>query len=199
MAKLLVLHGPNLNLLGVREPHHYGGSTLVEIDQRLTVLAQGGFDRLKEIGKHIFLNLDGEKMPYLTEKELISLSVPRGSLNENDRKEIESHVTHTYKFLSTIPWTTDLRHVPDIAYAHHEKLDGTGYPNKLTVETIPIQSKMMSISDIFDALTASDRPYKKAMPPERALNILGEEAKAFHVDAELLDLFIDSEIYKSVL
>jgi len=131
--------------------------------------------------------------------ELVSLSVPRGSLNESDRKEIESHVTHTYKFLSTIPWTPDLRHVPDIAYAHHEKLDGTGYPNQLKSSEIPIQTKMMSIADIFDALTASDRPYKKAMPPERALNILNEEAKASHIDSDLLEVFIDSEIYKLVL
>ena len=80
-----------------------------------TVLAQGGFDRLSEIAKQSFRNLDGVDSPFLMDKELISLSVPKGSLNENDRKEIESHVTHSYKFLSTIPWTPDLRNVPDIA------------------------------------------------------------------------------------
>ena len=164
-----------------------------------TVLAQGGFDRLNEIATKIFRNWEGNKVPYLNERELVSLSVPRGSLNENDRKEIESHVTHTYKILSTIPWTPNLRRVPEIAYAHHEKLDGTGYPNKLMGKDIPIQSKMMSIADIFDALTASDRPYKKAMPAERALYILQEESKANHVDADLLELFVDSEIYKIVL
>ncbi len=125
--------------------------------------------------------------------------MPRGSLTEQDRKEIESHVTHTYKFLSTIPWTSDLRNVAEIAYAHHEKLDGTGYPNKLSSEDIPIQSKMMTISDIFDALTASDRPYKKALPAERALNILQEEVKASHIDGDLLEIFIKSERYKDVL
>lgn len=164
-----------------------------------TVLAQGGFERLNDLSKRVFVNWEGSEVPYLNEKELVSLSVPRGSLNESDRKEIESHVTHTYKFLSTIPWTPDLRHVPDIAYAHHEKLDGTGYPNQLKSSEIPIQTKMMSIADIFDALTASDRPYKKAMPPERALNILNEEAKASHIDSDLLEVFIDSEIYKLVL
>ncbi len=89
--------------------------------------------------------------------------------------------------------------MPEIAYAHHEKLDGTGYPNKLSEAQIPVQSKMMTISDIFDALTASDRPYKKALPAERALNILHEEANAGHIDVDLLRVFIESEIYQEVL
>jgi HD-GYP domain-containing protein (c-di-GMP phosphodiesterase class II) len=164
-----------------------------------TVLAQGGFDQLNDIAKRLFVKMDGVQLPFLNDKELISLSVPRGSLTEHDRKEIESHVTHTYKFLSTIPWTSDLRNVPEIAYAHHEKLDGTGYPNRLTSDRIPMQSKMMTISDIFDALTASDRPYKKALPAERALNILQEESKAGHIDPDLLEIFIEAEIYQSVL
>ncbi len=163
-----------------------------------TVLAQGGFERLSEIAKATFRNLDGTDFPFLMDRELISLSVPKGSLNENDRKEIESHVTHTYKFLSTIPWTPDLRNVPDIAYGHHEKLDGTGYPNRLKEEEILIQSKMMTIADIYDALTALDRPYKKALPPERALNILVEEAKGGHIDRDLLDIFVKGELYKAV-
>jgi HD-GYP domain-containing protein (c-di-GMP phosphodiesterase class II) len=143
--------------------------------------------------------MDGSQVSFLDEKEMVSLSVPRGSLTEQDRKEIESHVTHTYQFLSKIPWTSDLRNVPEIAYAHHEKLDGTGYPNRLDADRIPIQSKMMTISDIFDALTASDRPYKKALPAERALNILQEEAKAGHIDPDLLEIFINADIYKVVL
>ena len=163
-----------------------------------TVLAQGGFDQLNEIAARNFFQDNGEKIPFLNEKELNSLSVPKGSLTVNDRKEIESHVTHTYRFLSTIPWTQELRNVPEIAYAHHEKLDGTGYPNGLDASQIPIQAKMMTIADIFDALTAMDRPYKKALPAERALNILLEEAKASHVDTDLLKLFIESEIYQLV-
>jgi HD-GYP domain-containing protein (c-di-GMP phosphodiesterase class II) len=163
-----------------------------------TVLAQGGFERLHEIAAKTFQGWDGSQIPFLSEKELISLSVPKGSLNENDRKEIESHVTHTYKFLNEIPWTKDLRRVPLIAYAHHEKLDGTGYPNKLTADQIPLQSKMMTISDIFDALTAWDRPYKKAVPMERALNILVEESNVGHIDKDLLDIFIQAEIFKLV-
>jgi HD-GYP domain-containing protein (c-di-GMP phosphodiesterase class II) len=163
-----------------------------------TVLAQGGFEQLHEIATKAFNGIDGMPTPFLTEKELISLSVPKGSLNDNDRKEIESHVTHTYKFLNEIPWTKDLRRVPLIAYAHHEKLDGTGYPNKLKSEQIPLQSKMMTISDIFDALTAWDRPYKKAVPIERALNILVEEGNTGHIDRDLLDVFIKGELFKLV-
>lgn len=164
-----------------------------------TVLAQGGFERLAEVGEKNYKTMSGREFPFLTEREQVSLSVPRGSLTQQDRKEIESHVTHTYRFLATIPWTSDLRNVPDIAYAHHEKLDGTGYPNRLKSDKIPIQSKMMTIADIFDALTASDRPYKKALPAERALNILQEEANSGHVDSDLLELFISSGIYNEVL
>ncbi len=163
-----------------------------------TVLAQGGFEKLDEIGRMEFLHPDGEKTPYLSPYEVSSLSVAKGSLNENDRQEIESHVTHTYNFLNIIPWSNELARVPNIAYAHHEKLDGTGYPRNLTAEEIPVQSKMMTIADIYDALTAWDRPYKKAMPAERALNILGFEAKDNHVDQDLLDLFIDAKIYQLV-
>lgn len=163
-----------------------------------TVLAQGGFERLSDIAKRQFTNSLGEKVAFLEGKELVSLSVPKGSLSVEDRREIESHVTHTYKFLATIPWTPDLRRVPDIAYAHHEKLDGTGYPNKLNSGQIPLQSKMMTVADIYDALTAQDRPYKKALLPERALNILAEEAKSGHIDKDLLDLFIQAQLYKLV-
>ena len=163
-----------------------------------TVLAQGGFDRLNEIAQKTFLNWEDQSVPYLTEPELISLSVAKGSLNEADRKEIESHVVHTYNFLSGIPWTPNLRHVADIAHAHHEKLDGTGYPNQLKADQIPIQSKMMSIADIFDALTAWDRPYKKAIPIERALDILREESTHAHIDGDLLEVFIMAELYKLV-
>ena len=158
-------------------------------------LSGAGDARLAEIAKQSFRNLDGQDMPFLLDRELISLSVPKGSLNENDRKEIESHVTHTYKFLTTIPWTADLRNVPDIAYGHHEKLDGTGYPNRLKENEILIQSKMMTIADIFDALTASDRPYKRAVPIERALDILGLEVKDGHLDRDLVDLFVESKAW----
>ncbi|MBN1209640.1 MAG: GAF domain-containing protein [Myxococcaceae bacterium] len=166
---------------------------------RPTVLAQGGFERLSELRKLTFLDAREQAQPLLLENELRSLSIPRGTLSPEERKEIESHVEHTYRFLSQIPWTRTLRRVPEIAYAHHEKLDGTGYPRAIPSKTIPVQSKMMSISDIYDALTASDRPYKKAVPHTLALDILNKEASAGQLDRELLTVFIEAEIPKKAL
>ncbi|MDP7631235.1 MAG: HD domain-containing phosphohydrolase, partial [SAR324 cluster bacterium] len=163
-----------------------------------TVLAQGGFEKLQEIEQLRFAHPSGGEVPYLNAGELHSLLVPKGSLNEQDRVEIESHVTHTYNFLRIIPWSANLIQVPEIAYAHHEKLNGSGYPRKLNGEEIPLQAKMMTISDIYDALTAWDRPYKKAMPAERAFNILGFEAKDGHIDTDLLEIFIDAKLYMLV-
>jgi HD-GYP domain-containing protein (c-di-GMP phosphodiesterase class II) len=134
----------------------------------------------------------------LTPEEIVKLSLPKGTLGEEERKEIESHVSHTYHFLRQIAWTEDLSSVPDIAHAHHEKCDGSGYPRGLTAEHIPVQAKLMTIADIFDALTAMDRPYKKAATPERAIEILHSEARAGKLDLDLLRAFIESEVFRSV-
>ncbi len=132
----------------------------------------------------------------LTDEEKKILSIPRGTLSMNERKEIESHVSFTFQFLSQIAWTDALANVPGIAHAHHEKLDGTGYPQKLQGDQIPIQSRMMAISDIYDALTAMDRPYKKSVSPERAIEILSLEASQGKLDTELLKIFIEAGIYQ---
>jgi HD-GYP domain-containing protein (c-di-GMP phosphodiesterase class II) len=137
-----------------------------------TILEEESFRALMDLPSRTFNDIDGNRQPFLTPNEVAALSIRRGSLSEKERREIESHVTHTFRFLSQIPWTGEVCRVPEIAYAHHEKLDGTGYPRKLTAVEIPIQSKMMTISDIFDALVAWDRPYKKSVPIERALDIL---------------------------
>jgi HD-GYP domain-containing protein (c-di-GMP phosphodiesterase class II) len=107
-------------------------------------------------------------------------------------------VVHTHEFLSQIPWGKQFRRVPTIAGAHHERLNGTGYPNRLRAEEIPVQSKMMSITDIFDALTASDRPYKKAVPIPKALDILGLEVKDQHIDGDLLEVFVAARVWEDV-
>jgi HD-GYP domain-containing protein (c-di-GMP phosphodiesterase class II) len=160
-----------------------------------TVLEKGGFERLNDIAKMTYQSFEGHK-PFLTTPELISLSIPKGSLTNEDRLEIESHVTHTYQFLATIPWTNKLRRIPEIAYGHHEKLDGKGYPRSVSAPEIPVQTRIMTVSDIFDALTAADRPYKKAMPSSKALDILGYEAKGGKIDADILTLFIDAKVYE---
>ena len=124
---------------------------------RPTVLAQGGFEKLTGLSAMSFNDSRERPQMLLTPAEVQVLSIPRGSLSATERREIESHVTHTFRFLAQIPWTRTLKRVPEIAYAHHEKLDGKGYPRAIAAEQIPVQSKMMAISDIYDALTASDR------------------------------------------
>lgn len=163
-----------------------------------TVLEEGSFEFLKEIAKRRIHLTNGEEIPFLLENELLSLSVRKGTLGEAERKEIESHVVHTYNFLRQIPWTKELKRVPEIAYGHHEKLDGSGYPQKLTAEDIPYETRMMTIADIYDALTAWDRPYKKAIPPEKALDILNDEAKQGRIDKDLLKVFIEAGVYRRI-
>ncbi len=161
------------------------------------ILPEQGQEQLHVLGTKTVQD-DGTVMPLLQQDEIKLLSIARGSLSASEREEIESHVTHTFNFLSRIPWAAHLRQVPDIAYAHHEKLDGTGYPRQLNAEQIPLPSKIMTISDIYDALTAWDRPYKKAVPPAKALAILQEEVQSGKLDMDLFKLFVDAEIYKMV-
>ncbi|NRA35798.1 MAG: GAF domain-containing protein [Polyangiaceae bacterium] len=163
-----------------------------------TVLAEGDFQRIEELGRSSYRSLTGESLPLLTAKEVTSLEIKRGSLTPEEFAEIRSHVEHTYRFLSAIPWGKSFSNVAAIAGAHHERLSGDGYPNQLPAEKIPIQSRMMSVSDIFDALTASDRPYKRAMPVPRALDILGYEVKDGHLDAELVRIFVAAEPWLKV-
>ena len=105
---------------------------------------------------------------------------------------------HSFNFLSQIPWTTDFSGIPEIARAHHEKLNGTGYPYGLTADEIPVQAKMMTICDIYDALSASDRPYKRAVPADRALDILKLCVRDHEVDPELFRVFIEAQIYRLI-
>lgn len=161
------------------------------------VLNQETRHLLTEVERARFPGPDGEELPFLEPDEVRVLSVPKGSLDEEERREIESHVSHSYDFLLTIPWPKRYRRVPEIAYGHHEKLDGSGYPNRLDRERIPPEVRMMTVSDIYDALAAGDRPYKRAVPPERALAILEDEARVGQLDAELVKVFIEAKIWTS--
>ena len=138
----------------------------------------------------------GGHRPIITPEEARVLAIPKGTLTEEERRQIESHVVHTFQFLAQIPWTKEFRNIPEIARSHHERLNGSGYPYGMKAEQIPLQSKIMAICDIYDALTAADRPYKKAIPSEGALDILGYERKVGHIDGVLLDLFIDAKIFE---
>jgi len=161
-----------------------------------TLLEHTHSRKLQDIAGHLFQDPQGVEMPYLKSEEVGLLSIPKGSLNAAERLEIESHVIHTYNFLSQIPWTSELKRVPEIARAHHEKLNGCGYPYKLHGDQIPLPTKMMTICDIFDALTASDRPYKRAVAIDRALGILDDCVRAKEIDAELFRLFREGRVYE---
>ena len=139
--------------------------------------------------------LSEQDMPLLTEHEHRVLSIPRGSLTPEERREIESHVVHTYNFLRRIPWPADLAAIPEIAGAHHEKLDGSGYPRGRTQADIPFPSRLMTVADIYDALTAADRPYKKSMPSERAFAVLEDEAKNGKLDVDLVKIFVEARVF----
>ena len=160
-----------------------------------TVLPEGSFERLGVIAQAQYLSpWSGDLRPFLTDNEVLKLSVRKGSLTEDERREIESHVSHTFRFLSQIPWTRALKNVPSIAYGHHEKLTGRGYPRALSAVEIALPTRLMTISDIYDALTASDRPYKKSVPRQKAFDILLDEAKRGDVDADLLRVFIEADV-----
>jgi len=170
-------------------------ATVLEANEP-TVLPTTRFDDLMALARHTYEDAAGQKRPYLSDDEVRYLTIPKGSLDGEERLEIESHVTHTYQFLKQIPWTRELQAIPDIAYRHHEKLDGRGYPRRVTGDDIPVQTRMMTISDIYDALTAADRPYKSAVAPARALDIIADEVRAGQLDQELFRLFIEGKVYE---
>jgi len=150
---------------------------------------------LQQLAQYTYRDLDGNLQPLLTPSEIEQLLIPRGSLTIAERLIVESHVSHTYDFLRKIPWTKHLQDVPKIARSHHEKLDGSGYPQGLTAGEIPVQSQIMTIADIYDALTASDRPYKPRLSLDRTLAILHQEAATGKIDSDLLALFEQRQIY----
>jgi|HubBroStandDraft_6_1064221.scaffolds.fasta_scaffold12481_3 HD-GYP domain-containing protein (c-di-GMP phosphodiesterase class II) len=160
-----------------------------------TVLPEREFERLFEIARETYHDPRGVERPILTPEEVRYLSIPKGSLSADERSQIESHVVHSFNFLLQIPWTKQIREIPRIVRAHHEKLNGTGYPYKLRSDEIPVQAKIMTICDIFDALSASDRPYKKAVAADRALNILEMSVKDQELDPELYRLFLEAKIF----
>ena len=172
---------------------------LTDLDQHLkavaaanepTVMAEDMSAGIHDLAGLRYLDHLGDALTLITPDEARILAIPRGSLTPEEYRQIQSHVVHTYQFLKQIPWTKELRRVPEIARSHHEKLNGAGYPDGWRAPDIPVQTRMMTIADIFDALTSRDRPYKSAVPAERALDILGQERQAGAVDGALLQLFV---------
>ncbi|MEM1436422.1 MAG: HD domain-containing phosphohydrolase [Pseudomonadota bacterium] len=154
---------------------------------------------LEQLAAFPYYEADGSEGRLLSPDDMEALSVRKGSLTPAEREQIQAHVAHTREFLDLLVWPPGLAQVPAIAGAHHEKLDGSGYPLGLTEPEIPLASRVMTVCDIYDALTAMDRPYKRAISEERALSILKEEAAANLIDGDLVQIFIDSGVYQRPL
>ena len=157
-----------------------------------TVLDAPAAAELVAIAQRTFERPDGDTARYLTPEELHFLELSKGNLDDRERAEVESHVTKTYQILSNIPWTDDLKHMVEFAYGHHEALDGSGYPRHLSGDDIPLQTRLITVADMFDALTAADRAYKPAVSAEEALAILEAEAVAGRLDGEIVRVLRES-------
>ncbi|MBN1946748.1 MAG: HD domain-containing protein [Bradymonadales bacterium] len=147
--------------------------------------------RIREIGRQRYLDLSGEERPFLTEPEIASLCIAEGTLTTGEWEEMMSHVVSSREYLEQIPWSPELKQIPAIVASHHEKLDGSGYPDRITGSDILPQTRILTICDMFDALTAIDRPYRKALDRDSAIQVLREDASRGLLDSDLLELLIE--------
>ena len=171
---------------------------IIRADNPATFIDNELKEKLEALGKITFTGEDGKSYPLLTPEELASITVARGTLTEEERKIMENHVVITGKMLAKLPFTKKLARAPELACMHHEHLDGKGYPVGLKGEQIPLEARILAIADIFDALTASDRPYKKGMPVENALKIMGFMVKDGKLDSDIMDLFIRQKVWENL-
>ncbi len=154
-------------------------------------MADEKIEHLEKIAKGAF-SVKGEQHPFLMEDEVYNLAIRKGTLTDEEREIINNHAPMTIKILEQLPWPKKLARIPEIAGGHHEKLDGSGYPSGLKDDQISLQSRIMAVADIFEALSARDRPYKDPMPLSQAIKILGFMVKDNHVDSDVVDLFVNS-------
>jgi len=163
-----------------------GGESMAPKDQ----------ERVRQIGtKYTWRNIAGKEVSFLTEDEINNLSIKAGTLTAEERNIINHHVVVTIKMLGALPWPKKLRNVPEYAGGHHERMDGKGYPRGLTREQMSVQARVMGIADIFEALTAADRPYKKGKTLTESLHILGKFRLNGHLDPDLFDVFVREKVY----
>jgi HD-GYP domain-containing protein (c-di-GMP phosphodiesterase class II) len=152
--------------------------------------------RVLEIArKYAWRDDQGREMPFLTEDEINNLTIKRGTLTAEEREVINHHIVVTIRMLEALPWPKHLKNVPEYAGGHHERMDGRGYPRGLTRDQMSVQARVMAIADIFEALTAVDRPYKKGKTLSEALHILGNFKLNGHIDPDLFDIFIRDKVY----
>ena len=159
-------------------------------------LDEGSIAKLREAAGLTCLTADGESIPLLSDDELENLTVVRGTLTADERKIVESHVAFTRELLSKMEFRGEYKQVPKWAAGHHEMLDGSGYPDKLKADSIPWETRILTIIDVYDALTAEDRPYKPPLPPEKAFEILRDMSAQGKIDWEILESFYQSGAWK---
>ena len=153
-------------------------------------------ERIKNIAARTWTHSSGEERPLLTKNEVANLTIVAGTLTDDERQIINHHIVSTITLLKQLPWPDHLLQVTEFAGGHHEHMDGKGYPNGLTKEQMSVQARVMGIADIFEALTASDRPYKKAMPLSQGIAIMQRMKETQHIDPDLFDVFIKHGIHK---
>jgi HD-GYP domain-containing protein (c-di-GMP phosphodiesterase class II) len=151
--------------------------------------------RVQQIAGYRWRNERGEHVDFLSAEEVENLTIRSGTLTAAEREIINRHINITIKMLESLPWPNHLKHVPEYAGGHHERMDGKGYPKGLTREQMSIQARVMGIADIFEALTAQDRPYKKGKTLTESLTILGNFKLSGHIDPDLFDVFIREKVY----
>jgi HD-GYP domain-containing protein (c-di-GMP phosphodiesterase class II) len=167
---------------------------LTDINTGTKFMDEKMLDRLKNIAGRKW-NLGGDLLNLLSDDEVYNLSIPLGTLTDKEKEIIKNHVTVTHKMLCQLPFPKKLRHVSYYASSHHERMDGAGYPFGLRGNEIPLQARIIALADVFDALTAKDRPYKKEKTLSEAIKIMGYMVKDNHIDRDLFELFIKERIH----
>lgn len=151
--------------------------------------------RVTDIARHRWIAPDGVERDLLSEDEIANLTIRAGTLNPQEREIINNHISITIRMLESLPWPKHLQAVPEYAGGHHERMDGQGYPRGLRGDQMSVQARMMAIADIFEALTAKDRPYKKGKSLSESLQILGGFRQRNHIDPDLFDVFVRQKVY----
>ncbi len=151
--------------------------------------------RVKSLSKLSSTDMTGKQQPLITDEECYNLTIRRGTITAEEREIINNHMSLTIRMLEQLPFPKHLKNVPEYAGGHHERMDGKGYPRGLTRDQMSIPARIMAVADVFEALTSSDRPYKKAMPLSQTLNIMGRMVEDNHLDPDIFRLFVESEVY----
>jgi HD-GYP domain-containing protein (c-di-GMP phosphodiesterase class II) len=159
-------------------------------------MRESDIERVKTIARYRWTDTSGHEANFLSEDELKNLTIRAGTLTGDERQVINHHIVATIKMLEALPWPRHLKNVPEYAGGHHERMDGKGYPKGLTREQMSVQARVMGIADIFEALTAKDRPYKKGKTLSESLHILGRMRLNGHVDPDLFDVFVRRKVYR---